>query len=229
MRALIAVFVALMVPVVLRAAEPDQYKSLTSTLDDSIKASRPKAEKAMAEYLRDVDNAAPEEFRALGFASRDEARSAKLGDPLPVIFVRLDRLSAFKASANINGLMNEVHRVVYPVNVGKAARSTIELKKQGDEWVATALGGRNFIKLFSSAREKAMTAQAQKGANVRYSAVHIPALNLYFLGEQTADTFILIPLLDEPGLDLKAGAPAPAAQVFEKLVPAARRTNGLPN
>ena len=80
------------------------------------------------------------------------------------------------------------------------------------------------------ARDKAMAAQKAAGAaNVRYSAVHIPALNLYFLGEQTADAFKLTPLLDHPGLDLKAGASAPAAQVFEKLVPAARRTNGLPN
>ncbi|MFY9854928.1 MAG: hypothetical protein WAK26_13720, partial [Terracidiphilus sp.] len=56
-----------------------------------------------------------ENYQGLGFSSVDQVKSAQLGDPLKVFRVPLDTLSAYKGDANAFPLLQDAHKMIYPV------------------------------------------------------------------------------------------------------------------
>jgi len=165
-------------------------------------------------------------FKAMGFESADEMTNATLGNPLSVYMVELGDLRAYQGGSDPNKLLKPIDKVIYPVNVKDEVRSSIVLQKGKEGWKASDFGGANFARLVTRARDESAKATGLPATG--YFVVQVPSLNAYFLGYHQNDKLMLVSLADDPALNLRAGAPLPAEQVFGDLVPFAQKYNGLP-
>jgi len=165
-------------------------------------------------------------FKAMGFESTDEMANAKLSEPLSVFMVELQDLRAYSPGSDPNKLLKPIDKVIYPVSANDQVRSSIVLQKSKEGWKASDFGGANFARLITRARDE--SAKATNLAPAAYFVVQAPALNASFLGYRQDDKLMLASIIDDPEMNLKAGASLPAEQVFEQLRPLAEKYNGLP-
>jgi hypothetical protein len=165
-------------------------------------------------------------FRAMGFESADEMSKATLDEPLQVFMVELNDLRGYQAGSDPNKLLKPIDKVIYPVKTGAQVRSSIVLQKRKEGWKASDFGGPNFARLVTQARDESVKATSLP--LTAYFVVQAPALNAYFLGYRQNDKLMLTSLIDDPALNLRAGTPLPAEQVFGDLSAVARKYNGLP-
>jgi hypothetical protein len=165
-------------------------------------------------------------FKAMGFESADEMSAATLDEPMPVFMVELNDLRGYQAGSDPNKLLKPIDKVIYPVKTGAQVRSSIILQKSKEGWKASDFGGPNFARLVTRARDESVKATSLP--LTAYFVVQAPALNAYFLGYRQDDKLMLVSLIDDPALNLRAGTALPAEQVFEDLSAVARKYNGLP-
>ena len=181
---------------------------------------------AAAQALLTFQKIGRENFKRMGFESADEMSKATLDQPLAVFMVELNDLRAYQTGSDPNKLLKRLDKVVYPVKAGDAVRSSIVLQKSKEGWKASDFGGTNFARLVTRARDE--SAKATSLPPNAYFVVQVPALNAYFLGYREADKLMLVPLIDDVAMNLKAGTALPAEQVFDQLRPLAQKYNGLP-
>lgn len=157
--------------------------------------------------------------RLLGFRSAEEAAQARLGEPFVISYVPLEGLREYDASKNPSSIILDGRRMLFPVLVGAETRTGIEVSEKHG-WHASAIGGSAIALLLEEAR----TAHRGSHPGSSYFAVQVPALNLYFLGVDTAGARMLIPLAnDERFPRLRAGEAVGASEALAELVPAARQ------
>jgi len=161
-------------------------------------------------------------FRELGFESREELGGATLGEPIRVFLVRLDRLKEFQATSDPRGLLTDTRQLIFPVTAGGQTRSSITVGDQNGRWAATSFGGPNLIKQLTAVRQ----GMGPVGPSIMY--VKVPSLNAYFVGSADAGDaeLMLTPLNDLPDSQLKRGGRVSAKDAFAALVPAARAHDG---
>lgn len=165
-------------------------------------------------------------YKAMGFESLDEVSAVALGEPIRVFLVRLDQLREYQPGSDPGKLLTDVDKIIYPFTVKEQVRSSVVVEKVQGTWSATNFGGPQLIKILANIRKN-----ASESAGIPISsfiAVHVPALNLYFVGHRTDNELMLTPLLDDPGFEFKAGRTMPANDVFSAILPSAREHNGLP-
>lgn len=163
-------------------------------------------------------------YRAMGFASANEARAASLGDPVQVFVVRLDSLRQYDASTDPMRLLTPANRMLFPVVVGNDTRSSIALEKDEGGWRAVRFGGAVLSQRLFDAR----SAPGGSADGSTTMSISVPALNAEFRGVAQGDSLILTSLVDDPSLDLKVGLTLPAGVMFARLVPAAQAHDGQP-
>lgn len=166
------------------------------------------------------------DLKSMGVQSAEEMANAALGEPLSVFMVGLEDLRGYQAGSDPNRLLKPIGKVIYPVTAGSEVRSSIVLQKGKEGWKASNFGGTNFARLITSARDRTATATSLPPA--AFFVVQVPALNAYFIGFRQSDKLMLSAVIDDPKLNLKAGTPMPAEQVFGDLVSVAQKYNGLP-
>ncbi|MBI5352660.1 MAG: hypothetical protein HZB50_08505 [Chloroflexi bacterium] len=173
------------------------------------------AEQALTVFqqLVNADN-----FKAMGFESVEEIKSAQLGQPLTVFRVPLDKLQSFSKDQNPEDLLVDVGRVIYPVTFKEQVRSSIAVEGAGQEWRATDYGSPNLI--------RALTQFTQSPTDF---IVQVPAFSLYFIAQRSDSGLVLTPIIDDVRFGLKAGEAIPASVIFDILVPFTRDYNGLPD
>ena len=166
-------------------------------------------------------------YRELGFNSSGEALAARLGTPLHVFMVRLDRLREYSAGTDAGTLLADNRQDHYPVEVGEQARASIVTEQVPRGWAAVSMGNTGLARQIETVKRMA---RPSAGARPEDTAlVQVPALGVFFLGHRRPDgRWELTPLADQPRLDMRAGATMPAEQALAALVPAARAYNGLP-
>ena len=206
-----------------QSLRPDQSPRTEPTKDQ---AGDPQAAATQAlSTLRElVDD---QNFRELGFESREEAANATLGEPLRVYLVRLDQLRDYRAETDPNKLLNDTNQIIYPVKVRDQVRSSIVLGVENGKWSANSFGGAGLAQQLTKTRDNDMRASNQPPAS--YSAIKVPALNVYFVarrGEAPGGDLTVIPLYDQPDFRMKEGGAIPAKEAFAALVPAARAHDG---
>jgi hypothetical protein len=158
-----------------------------------------------------------ENFQGLGFSSLDQVKNAQLGDPLKLYRVPLDALSAYKGDANAFGLLQDAHKMIYPVTVDQQVVSSLSATQRDDGWRANEFG--------NSALTRALVAhRASKDDFV----VWVPALKIYFTARGEGEKLVLTTIMDDPRFDFKAGQDIPASRVFAVLQKSASAYNGLP-
>lgn len=167
-----------------------------------------------------------ENYTVLGFESLSEVRVANLGEHLRVFMVQLDQLQKYQPGSDPNKILSCGDLVIYPVTVEEQVRSSIVVEKVREGWNATSFGGSNQVKLLTKIR-KADSDYTRLPIS-SYFVVQVPSLNLYFIAHRADEVLMLTPLLDDPSYEFKAGFTMPADKVFEAILPAAKRHDGLP-
>ena len=199
------------------SAQPKDVTAATQQ-DERLRLPRQAAETGLVTMRR---AAAGEGARLLGFRSGDEPTQATLGEPFPIGVVRLDALQAYDASRDAPPIIIDNTRMLFPVQIGSETRTGIEVIERRGKWDASAIGGSRVAYLLDSARVAHRGAAGSAAAS--YFALHVPALNVYFLGVQNAGDQQLIALSDDPRFpSLRPGAATRAADVLAALVSAAR-------
>ena len=159
----------------------------------------------------------PDNFQGLGFSSVEQAARAQLGDPMSLFSVRLDALTGYKGGADASGLLQDAHKMIYPVTVDQQVVSSLSVTQRGDGWRATDFG--------NSALTRALVAHKQSPGDF---VVWVPALKVYFSARGTGEALTLTPIMDDPRFDFQAGQGIPASRVFAVLQRSAEGYNGLP-
>ena len=147
--------------------------------------------------------------RSLGFNFADEIRHSRLGNPLRLYRVPLDRLKGFKMQDPLEKMLFNTEILMYPLLVDKQARSVITVRpsSSGKGWHPTGAGYGEFIVLVEKHRTP--------GADV---VILVSDLGLKFLATRTKDDFQLIPLSERKDFEILPGPPAlPARDIFAKL------------
>ncbi len=184
---------------------------------------RPVAEASITKLSKLVNE---KNYRVMGFETPDEVRRATLGEPLRIFMVRLDQLKQYQPGSDPNQLLSGGEQVIYPVVVEGQVRSSIKVEMIKGTWQPISYGGAKIAKLLSVSRKSVQ--KSTKLPETSHFVVRVPALNLYFLGYRANGVLMLTPILDYPAYDLKAGVTKPADKVFETILPAAKKHNGLP-
>jgi hypothetical protein len=165
-------------------------------------------------------------FKTLGFDSAEQLSEARLGEPIAVMMVGLEDLRGYKAGTDPNAIVKPIGKVIYPVSTNERVRSSIVVQKAEKGWQASDFGGANFARLVTEARER--TAKATSQPSNSFFLVQVPALNVYFIGYLEEGKLMLSSIIDDPKMNLRAGNPLPAEQIFTELSTVAQNYNGLP-
>jgi hypothetical protein len=183
--------------------------------DPAAKASSQEAAQAGLTVLQSMVRT--DNFQGLGFSSVDQVKNAQLSDPMKLYSVPLDALTAYKADASAAGLLQDAHKLIYPVTVDRQVVSSLSVTQRGDGWRATDFG--------NSALTRALV--AHRGSKDDF-VVWVPALKIYFCAAGAGDGLVLTPIMDDPRFGFKAGEAIPASRAFATLQKGASGYNGLP-
>ena len=156
-------------------------------------------------------------FAAMGFESVEEVSAASLGDPLEIFYVPLDQLKAYQPQGEIEGMLLNSGRIIFPVIVEEQVRSSVTVSGAGTTWRATEYGGPMLMKALAKVRKVG-----------NEFVVSVPALNLYFVAKRSDKELFLTPILDDARFEFLAGNALSAKEVFERILPAAREQEDLP-
>jgi hypothetical protein len=152
---------------------------------------------------------------ALGLSEK-EAGIARVEAPLRVLYVPLDALKNY-SNGDPRALLKDGATLFFPVTVGGTVRSSISVQQRDGRWTATDFGRPALAKRI-----------ADNAGGAGAILIRVPALNLHFVGHETAGGLVLTALVDIPGTKLRAGESAAASEVFTAIVPLAKAANGLP-
>jgi hypothetical protein len=151
--------------------------------------------------------------RLVAMPGPDEQARASLGAPLPVAMIRLDRLRAYQPGAGIDGLIDHLNVVLYPVQVDQDVRAEMEFVRQDGSWQAVRVGASGH------AHE---VARLSKVRGTPAYLLRVPALGVDFLVYGSAEALRLVLVHATPGVELQAGQPLPVQVVLRVLGPLAR-------
>ena len=181
----------------------------------------PTARAAAIQALRDLQGfAVTQDYRAVGFASPDEARRSQLGDPLTISEIGVERLRAYSPGAPVDDLLTPSPQTLYPVTVNGAVKSSVTIVRERDAFRPSAFGGPALIGPLSAYR--------QYVGGVSDTVVRVPALNLVFLARRRAAGLMLVPVFAEPDIGLPVGRETPAASAAERMSRLVQDYDGLP-
>ncbi len=174
------------------------------------------ATQSLASFRKLINN---QNYRDLGFESPDEVANATLGEPLPILVVRLDQLREYRQGTDVNSLLNQSNEVNFPVIASNQVRSSVVVEQVNGRWQTGTLGNGALAKHIAAVRK------ARTGAEgvTQQALVHVKALGIYFVGERGTDNqWTLTPLVSESGLNLAAGRAVRAEEVLTRLAVAAK-------
>jgi hypothetical protein len=140
---------------------------------------------------------------------------------MQILFVRQDELRSYQRGGNPSALLHDAQRVIYPVSVGGAVRSSATLENRGGTWVPSALGRPNLARLVDWTRRQVKATRAAAPANMML--VEAPSVGARFVGHAEGAALFLTPIVDVPGTSLSAGVTVTADEALSQLVPLAQR------
>jgi hypothetical protein len=155
-------------------------------------------------------------YRDMGFDSRDEAGRAEAAESWPMFIVGLDQLKRYQPNSDVNALLTPSADAIVPVTVNGQVKSSITLTRAAGGYTASGFGNAPIVKELSKYRVP--------GSFV----VRVPALGAYFVGNRVDGRLMLTPIVNDDRLKLQAGVATPAEQVIAQLVPLANAYNGQP-
>lgn len=190
--------------------------------DESLRPATEAAQRALATFARLANE---QNYRALGFDSAQQLRSARLGPPARGFMIRLDELKEY-GGGDPTRLLHSAERVTFPVEVDGRTRSSLTVVSREGRWVSESFGAPTYARLFTEARARLAEREGRPAAEL--FEVQVPALNVRFAAARRAGALVFAPVADDVRFGFKRGESIPAEEALAKLVPAAREHNGLP-
>jgi len=155
-------------------------------------------------------------FRDMGFDSRDQVDHAQIDQPWSLFNIGLDQLKTYQAGTNADALLQPSADTIFPVSVSGQVKSSVTVTHGDKGFTPSSFGSAPIVKELAKYR--------QSGAFV----VRVPALSMYFVGTRVDGRLMLTPIIADPRLKAEVGVATPAQQIIEQLVPIANGYNGLP-
>ena len=160
-------------------------------------------------------------YRVLGFNSFAETSEMTLGDPLSIYFIGLTEIKNFTENDDPENLFAKPVETIYPVNVRDEVRSSVSVKKSGEEWIVTGFGRPKWIKAVNR-----IIADSPGKEDSGYFIVEIPSLYLLLIGRREQGKLFLTHVHDHDDLNFKAGETGLATEVLSKIQQATKDDKG---
>lgn len=161
-----------------------------------------------------------ENVTAFGFKNLEEAQSARVGRPYPVMTIDLAKLKAYKPKSGVKAIATEPDILWFPVMVGNETRAKLEMVRHGDQWIPGEFGNVGSAKEVAAAAAMLSQPVASKaiGADYTTSMVRIPVLLAELLYVKSTKGEFLIPAMVNPErYKLRNGSVYQADEVLTKL------------
>jgi hypothetical protein len=190
-------------------------------------------------------------YQEFGFTSEGDVEKASLGPPAKLFVIPNEKLANFKKGADVYPLLQDVHRLIYPVQVDGLGRTAITVMQTEQGWKLADFGQDTLAKNLADIRT---TKIGQSGSGVgaapeEYYDIRVQTMGIDFLavnkanrGPGAKNEILLTPLTDLPpsihdamvvgkvGMYLKRNpsfnprdkGSRNASDVFDALAPAAK-------
>ena len=177
-----------------------------------------KAQATLSRYVTDV--LTERNAGRYGFRSLEEAKSARVGEPLPVMLIGLSSLKEYRSDAKVGSMLIDARTLWFPVLAGGETRTKLEMIIKDGALVPGEFGGIKSPERISSARKR-LPGLIERGAipdAKKVTLVRIPALAAEFLYLETGQGDYFLPAMVNPGrFDLDDGKIYPAADILSRL------------
>jgi hypothetical protein len=183
---------------------------------------RKSQEAAAVQGLEILRALAADRSRDLGFTAANADRTT-LGKPLAVYSVALDALRQYRAGESASDLIGQSPAAFYPVLLDGSVRAGVRVENTPAGWEPARVGNAGLAVSVDRARHALPSPDDPATA-----LVQVLALNLVFVGQKSGADWVLVPVIDDASVELKAGTPEPAERIFARLVTLAARHNGQP-
>jgi hypothetical protein len=150
----------------------------------------------------------------LGFEPGDKLEHALLGRPYEVHLLGRDDVLR-RTPGEVERALVDLHERVYPVLIGREARTSLVVHEDGGSFRATAFGGGNRIRLYERAREALLSAGAEP--RVPFQVVHLVDHDTFLVGGQVHGRAMFTAIEPNPTFELEPGVIAPLSAFAEKL------------
>jgi hypothetical protein len=165
------------------------------------------AQTFLNQYLKDVING--QNCPAFGFVNYGETRLARVGEPYPVMLVKLNDLKNYQQGSGLRSLWVPTGKWWFPVLVKGQGRTKMEVLERNGEYLAGEFGGtrtaREILKVISQL-PKIFPTEQMAPTDIRL--VVIPALKVNFFFVAGTQVEYLIACTVRPGrYDLQNGTP----------------------
>ncbi len=219
MRIIVLIFALMIIATV---AFSQQLKNLKYN-EEALRIAQTVAEEAMKTFSLLINE---KNSKSLGFDNPEQLHQATLGIQIQELMIRLDELKKYEAGQDPFQLIHNTGRLTFPVLVREQTLSSITLSRKGENWEVISFGGPNNIRMLNEMRAKLAK---EEGLDLSdYFEVRVPSLNVTFLARTLKERLLLTPLFRDPSYEFESGMTLPADAALMKLVPAARKHDGLP-
>jgi hypothetical protein len=144
-------------------------------------------------------------YQSFGFENAAEVKQAVLGEPAQLFVIQNDKLAKYKPGSNVQPLLEDVHRMIYPVIVNGHGRTLVTIVQNGQEWTLAKYGDQNVAENLARIRnDKIAKAGSGPGSSPsNYYDIRIQTLQIDFLatnqqrrGPSGNNEILLTPLSD---------------------------------
>jgi hypothetical protein len=156
-------------------------------------------------------------FREMGFDSRDDVGRAAVAPPWTMFNIGLDQLKRYQRGADVNALLTASAETIFPVTVNGQVKSSITVTKADAGFKPSSFG--------NAALVKAIAPHTQAAGSF---IVRVPAFNMYYVGTRVDGRLMLTAIIDDTRMKTQVGVAVPAEQVLEELARIAGNYNGEP-
>jgi hypothetical protein len=174
-------------------------------LNQSVQKPQDAAENAIGVLQKLVNE---QNYRNLGFQSVEEVKQARLGQPMEIYNIGLERMKDYPAGQDPSKLLTSSAETLYPVTVGGNVRTGLTIIRKDRGYEISSFGKADIVKRLTGYRQ-----------SPGEFAVRIPALGMYFVGRCVDARVVLVPIGNDPRLKVQAGEAAPLQVVVDQLRP----------
>jgi hypothetical protein len=147
-----------------------------------------------------------------------DASQLSLGEPLPIHYIwHNDPRMLEAAGDDVDKLLTDGDELLYPVLRGNEVISSIVAIRQKGKWTLKSIGGPNWAKALTAARDK--HAAATGTAHSEYVVIQLPHMYQTFLAHREDDRWMMTHVQDHEGYGFRCHETQPAHEVLKTILP----------
>jgi len=151
------------------------------------------ADSSLRTYVANVlreDNAT-----RFGFKNLEEAKKAQVGEPLPILFIGLKELKAYRAGVGAGAVLSNARALWFPVTVDGQVRAKLEVAEVNGKWVAGEFGrpksAQALMRVYGEVPKLLNEAQVPKEGQLALVRVPVLGVEAFYATGSKGDHFIV--------------------------------------